>query len=182
MTPRTIRRAARAVAVAVFLVYVGAAAWLLLTTDGWAVNRLNVLIWTTTVGPAGLRLPITPEQFSVLGNVLLFIPAFTALALLRPSWWWVLAGAGASGAVELYQYLGGSRDASLADLAANTLGAVLGVGLGLWISRAALFSPEAARSRSRALASPLDRAGPPSPARDPLASVPCPDEAPDDRD
>lgn len=181
MTARPIRIALRFVAAVLLLAYVGATMWLLTTDDGWAVNRLNVAIWSATVGPAGLRLPITPEQFADIANVLLFIPPFLALGLLVPSWWWVLLGGATSCAVELYQRSEGSRDASAADVVTNTLGAAIGVGLGLWISRAADRRAADDGPVHPHHGAPHDRTDPPTPGPDPHVSASGPVGAPDGR-
>lgn len=127
-------RALRVLAALVLLLYPLAAGALLLTSDGWAVNRLNVRLWYTVTGAVGLREQITPEMFAALANVVLFVPFFAALAVLVPTWWWVLGGAALSGAVELYQ--GGiGREQDVVDVFANTAGAALGVGLALLVRR-----------------------------------------------
>ena len=131
--PRTLRL----LAALVLLLYPLGAGALLLTSDGWAVNRLNVRIWSAVTGAVGLREQITPEMFAALANVALFVPFFAALAVLVPTWWWVAAGAGLSIAVELYQGEIGTREQDLVDILANTAGAALGVGLGLLVRRLA---------------------------------------------
>ena len=131
--PRTLRL----LAALVLLLYPLGAGALLLTSDGWAVNRLNVRIWSAVTGALGLREQVTPEMFAALANVALFVPFFAALAVLVPTWWWVAAGAGLSIAVELYQGEIGTREQDLVDILANTAGAALGVGLGLLVRRLA---------------------------------------------
>ena len=130
-------RPLRLLAALVLLLYPLAAGALLLTSDGWAVNRLNVRIWSAVTGALGLREQVTPEMFAALANVALFVPFFAALAVLVPTWWWVAAGAGLSIAVELYQGEIGTREQDLVDILANTAGAALGVGLGLLVRRLA---------------------------------------------
>ena len=130
-------RPLRLLAALVLLLYPLGAGALLLTSDGWAVNRLNVRIWSAVTGAVGLREQITPEMFAALANVALFVPFFAALAVLVPTWWWVAAGAGLSIAVELYQGEIGTREQDLVDILANTAGAALGVGLGLLVRRLA---------------------------------------------
>ena len=130
-------RPLRLLAALVLLLYPLAAGALLLTSDGWAVNRLNVRIWYAVTGAVGLREQVTPEMFAALANVALFVPFFAALAVLVPTWWWVAAGAGLSIAVELYQGEIGTREQDLVDILANTAGAALGVGLGLLVRRLA---------------------------------------------
>ncbi|EYT49097.1 VanZ family protein [Brachybacterium muris] len=128
-------RPLRLLAALVLLLYPLAVGALLLTSDGWAVNRLNVRIWYPVTGAVGLREQVTPEMFAALANVALFVPLFAALAVLVPTWWWVAAGAGLSFAVELYQGEIGTREQDLVDILANTAGAALGVGLGLLVRR-----------------------------------------------
>ena len=130
-------RPLRLLAALVLLLYPLGAGALLLTSDGWTVNRLNVRIWYAVTGAVGLREQITPEMFAALANVALFVPFFAALAVLVPTWWWVAAGAGLSIAVELYQGEIGTREQDLVDILANTAGAALGVGLGLLVRRLA---------------------------------------------
>lgn len=146
-----VRRPLRVLAALVLLLYPLAAGALLLTSDGWAVNRLNVRIWYAVTGAVGLREQITPEMFAALANVALFVPFFVALAVLVPTWWWVAAGAGLSIAVELYQGEIGTREQDLVDILANTAGAALGVGLGLLVRRLA-----GSRARNRRTERPAD--------------------------
>ena len=127
----------RLLAALVLLLYPLGAGALLLTSDGWAVNRLNVRIWYVVTGAVGLREQITPEMFAALANVALFVPFFAALAVLVPTWWWVAAGAALSIAVELYQGEIGTREQDVVDILANTAGAALGVGLGMLVRRLA---------------------------------------------
>ena len=130
-------RPLRLLAALVLLLYPLGAGALLLTSDGWAVNRLNVRIWYAVTGAVGLREQVAPEMFAALGNVALFVPFFAALAVLVPTWWWVAAGAALSIAVELYQGEIGTREQDLVDILANTAGAALGVGLGMLVRRLA---------------------------------------------
>lgn len=132
--PRRLARL-RIAAGLILLVAGTGSALLLLSPRGDAVNRLNVRVWITVTAPLGLQDAITPERFADLMNVLLFIPPFVALAVLVPRWWWVLLGTAISGAVEIYQFEIGTRDASLADVLANTLGAVLGTAGGIALER-----------------------------------------------
>lgn len=132
-------------ALVVLLLYPVAAGVLLLTSDGWAVNRANVRVWILVTDLVGMRGRISPEQFAALANVALFVPFFAALAVLRPSWWWVVLGAAASTAVELYQGSLGSRIQDPGDILANTLGAAIGVALGMLLRRVALRRAAARR-------------------------------------
>ncbi|MDO5663342.1 MAG: VanZ family protein [Brachybacterium sp.] len=165
----------RVLAVVTLVLHVPAAAALVLMPDGWGVNRLNVAVWIRVLGPLDLHHHINPEQFAVVMNVLLFVPMTAALAVLRPTWWWVLAGAALSTAIELYQLSIGTRQASLLDVAANTLGAAIGVAIGLGLVR--LFS-----RRSRASGARPGPSAATTPGASPAASAPDPAGAPDDRD
>ncbi len=163
------RRPAFTIAAIVLALYPLAAGVLLLTRNGWAVNRANVWVWMHTLGPGGLRLPITPEQFADLANVVLFIPPFAALALLVPTWWWVLLGTAISGGIEYAQHVRGGRDATVVDVITNTAGAALGVGLGLWIRyRLSADAPSASDAAPRAPVGPTTHdAAQPATAHDP---------------
>lgn len=108
---------------------------LLLTADGWAVNRANVQIWYHVTGLLGARDHVSPEDFAMAANVALFVPFFAALAMLRPTWWWVLLGAALSTSVELYQGSLGTRIQDPWDIVMNTLGAALGVAAGVAMRR-----------------------------------------------
>lgn len=110
-------------------------AWLLTTADGWRINRLNVDVWLAVLSPFDLHRVVSPEQFAVAMNVALFVPLAWALAVLVPRWWWLAALVGLSCAVESYQWVIGSRQASLGDIASNATGAALGVWLGILTAR-----------------------------------------------
>ena len=72
-------------------------------------------------------------------NVLLFIPFGLLIALILPvrRWWLaILIGFGTSCCIELAQLLVlSARTATMADVAANTLGAVIGVGVARVVRR-----------------------------------------------
>ena len=182
-----------ALALLVLLAVPAAGGLLLLTSDGWAVNRANVAVWQATVVPLGLGGTVSPEDFAVLANVLLFVPVFAALAVLVPSWWWVLGAAAVSGAVELHQLSLGTREASIGDVLANTAGAALGVLLGRAVRRAvpararlrasgpAAARPGAGDAASRAAAGTPAASGPGAPGGAPAGSAHDPAGAPDDQ-
>lgn len=183
-------RPLRLLAALVLLLYPLAAGALLLTSDGWAVNRLNVRIWYALTGAVGLREQIPPEMFAALANVALFVPFFAALAVLVPAWWWVAVGAGLSIAVELYQGEIGTREQDLADILANTAGAALGVGLGLLVPRLAgsragnrhRERPADASARRPSLSDTgADPSAPTTPGAPPSATGHGPGGGPDDR-
>ncbi|WP_347042350.1 VanZ family protein [Brachybacterium nesterenkovii] len=155
-------RRLKALAVGVLAPAVPAGAALLLAPDGWAINRLNVAVWIAVTKPLGLMGTTTPEQFAAVMNVLVFVPVLAALAVLRPTWWWAALAAAGSVGVELYQMSLGTREPDLGDVLANTLGAVLGVGLGLLALRAARRA-DARRACARRADDPRPDA--PGPAR-----------------
>ncbi|WP_409331744.1 VanZ family protein [Trujillonella humicola] len=72
-------------------------------------------------------------------NVALFVPVGFLLCLALPAVRRVLlwgACVAASAAIELYQYAGSGRDASVRDLVMNSLGAAIGVVLAWAVTRA----------------------------------------------
>jgi glycopeptide antibiotics resistance protein len=96
---------------------------------GWALNRLTVRMYVLF----RYDVPIAPERalpehYGVLLNVVLFVPVGALLVVLarRPWWWATLTAAVVSGAIELVQLLFLAREASWLDLAANTVGALVG--------------------------------------------------------
>lgn len=127
MTEKGARRAVWRVLLAIYLVLTGiVVAW----PNAWAVNRAVVYVWQIGVTngwyhPSGF----SPEQFAVVLNVLLFIPPVLLAAASFPRvrvGWWVLAAGLGSCLVEFAQLIGGSRDATIVDIASNTGGALLG--------------------------------------------------------
>lgn len=104
---------------------------------GWALNRFTVRLYVLfrydwPIAPDWAL----PEHYGVLLNVVLFVP-LGALALWLTRWpWWVLVAGAAlvSGLVELGQVLL-DREPTWVDVAANTLGALLGVGVALLVRR-----------------------------------------------
>jgi glycopeptide antibiotics resistance protein len=77
-----------------------------------------------------------PTGIEGLLNVGLYVPAAVCGCLLTKRWYLVaVAGSALSFAVEVCQGLAGTRTCSGADWAHNTIGMVLGVLLGLAISR-----------------------------------------------
>lgn len=167
-------RALRIAAVLILGPYCAAALVLLLTPSGWAVNRANVAVWIAVTGPLGLQETISPDMFQAAANVVLFIPPFAALAMLIPTWWWVMAGFLASSAVETYQLIIGSRQASLGDVLTNTTGAAIGTALGVAITRAV-------QRRDAARCAPPAPSGPTTPCAAPPHRADGPGAGPDDR-
>lgn len=123
-------RLARLLALLVILAYPFAAGALLLSSDGWSINRLNVQMWYLFSTP-GIRAVTSPELYAAGWNVLLFIPFFAALGLWIPRWWWVPLGIATSAAVEIYQAGLGTRRPEVGDLLTNTTGTIIGVALGI---------------------------------------------------
>lgn len=96
---------------------------------GWRLNRLTVELYVFfrsdwPIAPSWAL----PEHYGVLLNVVLFIP-LGALLLTATGWsrWRVtIAAALTSGAIELGQWAWLTREASVQDVVANTLGALFG--------------------------------------------------------
>lgn len=96
---------------------------------GRELNRVTVRLYVVfrydwPIAPAW----VAPEHYGVILNVLLFVPLGITVALLtRWSWWEVtLLAAAGSGAIEGVQALWLAREASWADVAANTAGGFVG--------------------------------------------------------
>jgi VanZ family protein len=138
-------------------------AWLVVPATGYAVCLLLVVFWPVPVDRnAGadllraldwLHRHGVPEWFDYalvewLANVAMFVPfGFLLAAVLRPAHWWLalLSAAAASACIEWAQgELLPERYASAADIAANTLGALVGIAL-----CGVLLLAAAARSRFR---------------------------------
>lgn len=110
---------------------------------GWGLNRATVRLYTLfryewPIAPDWA----SPEDYGVLLNVLLFVPLGAILVLVtrRPWWWATLLAAVGSGAIEIAQRLWLAREASVSDVVANTLGALVGAVLVTLLARA-LRSP-----------------------------------------
>lgn len=169
----------RALCFVVLALYPLGAGALLLSPDGWGVNRLNVRIWFSVTGALGIRDVVTPEEFAAVANVLLFIPVFAALATLLPRWWWIAVGAAISSTVEIYQLSLGSREPSIGDVLTNTLGAAIGTALGILVRRRPARRALSARTSASAASDPT---GTTTPGGSRPATDHGPDGAPDDRD
>lgn len=135
-------------ALIVIALYPVAAGWLLLNPDGWQINRLNVQLWMLFLGPFDLLSHVTPEEFATGVNALLFMPLVWALWVLKPSWLWVAMIVCLSTGVELYQWWLGTRDATIMDVATNSVGAVLGALAGSVTVRIVDRGPRAASPRN----------------------------------
>ena len=109
--------------------YAVALALLVFGPWGWALNRATVRLYVffrsdLPVAPTGAL----PEHYGLVLNVLLFVPLGAAVVLLTGWSWWsvtLLAAAG-SATIEVVQGLWLDRQGSLSDVAANTLGGLLG--------------------------------------------------------
>lgn len=120
--------AGRVPVVALTVVVVALLAVVLLWLDGGVVNRAVVRLYVVLLD-RGMPPRVTPDVYAVLLNVALFVPlGWLGVSVLRwPPVPVVLGLAAFSAAVELVQALPAvGRDASLADLACNALGAALG--------------------------------------------------------
>ncbi|MBI4899934.1 MAG: VanZ family protein, partial [Actinobacteria bacterium] len=145
-------RVGRWYVVALLATYVAGLVVLVTRPWGWELNRLTVTLWVffrSDVPIAPDRLG--PEQYGVLLNVLLFVPfgVLFTLALRRP-WWWVTTAAAlvASTLIEQAQWRWLERDGSWTDVAANTLGALIGaVAVSLWWRGRARPARRTARAR-----------------------------------
>ncbi len=121
MTRRRLRLIAAVTYVAVLLL-------LVLTPISWLLNRLTVKVYV--VGSYDLHQRwLLPEHVGYLLNVLLFVP-FGALVVLiarRPWWQATLVATAVSAAIEVVQFLPVlHREATVADVVSNGLGALLG--------------------------------------------------------
>ena len=115
--------------IALAISLIGAAAIVFLPI-GWPLNRFIVWLYYTGRG-MGIPSFVTIEVYDTALNLLLFaLPVALAAAVWpRVPWWlWALIALIASAAVELVQFAALPRDASAADVLADTLGAMLGAG------------------------------------------------------
>ncbi|GER22665.1 hypothetical protein NCCP1664_11620 [Zafaria cholistanensis] len=144
-------------------------AWLAVPTAGYAVCLFLVVFWPVPVdrdAGAGLLRGLDwlhrhgiPQWFDYalvewLANVAMFVPfGFLLAAALPLPYWWLalLAAAGASAGIEWAQReLLPERYPSAADIAANTLGALVGIGLCGLLLLAAAAGPRRRASRTAA--------------------------------
>ncbi len=109
--------------------YVVALGGLVTAPWGWPLNRLTVELYVffrsdVAIAPSWAL----PEHYGVLLNVVLFVPLGVLVVMATDwSWWWVtIAAALASTAIELGQREWLTREASVQDIVANTLGALVG--------------------------------------------------------
>ena len=127
---RTSRRVrdAHPLVLVVAVVYAVALGLLVFGPWGWGLNRVTVRLYVLLRFEWSVAPPwVAPDDYGVILNVLLFVPLGACLAILSGRVWsaTVLA-AGCSAVVELVQLQWLDREASWADLLANTLGAFLG--------------------------------------------------------
>lgn len=119
--------------------YVAALAVLVVGPWGWALNRLTVALYvrfryTWPVAPDSAA----PEHYGLLLNVVLFVPLAALVAIITGrAWWWVTAVAAlGSVLIEVVQWAWLAREGGWPDVAANTLGALIGaVGVSLLARR-----------------------------------------------
>lgn len=109
--------------------------WVVFVADGWTINRLVVRLWVTA---RGWGWPVTPDVMDGILNTVMLLP-FALLATLwlpRVRWWvWGVAGLTVSLGVEAVQLAFLPRDASLWDVLFNTVGALMGAGIGELVNR-----------------------------------------------
>lgn len=103
---------------------------LVLLPIGWQINRF--IVWLFYAG-RGIGVPdfVTLEWYDLFLNGLLFAVPVCLAALLWPrvGWWmWPVAALALSLLIELVQELFLPREFSLGDIAANTVGSLLGAG------------------------------------------------------
>ncbi len=112
--------------------YAAAVAVVLFLPNGWAINRFFVEVYV--VGQYRFGLPLSPEDYATLANVLAFVVLAFGLVVgwprVRP-WLWTLVLVALSAAAELAQGSLG-REQSWADFLLNSLGAGIGTLLGVW--------------------------------------------------
>ncbi len=96
---------------------------------------------------------ITFDVIESVSNVAMFVPLGLLVILWRGRWWQgILAGVVASSAIELTQlFFLPTRIADVRDVVANTLGAAIGVGVGLVLSRRISRSQDSHKARHRKL-------------------------------
>ena len=140
------------------------------TGSGWIALLCSVtLIGLTTLGSGEAAAPPATAQCwrcgsfwltDLLANLVLFVPFGIALARLRVRFLIIgLAGLALSACVELWQLFAVTgRDATLADIAANTAGSLLGAALAAQLANWVFPSPARARRLSM-LASALVAGG-----------------------
>ena len=113
---------------AIGALYVVGLMLLAFTPISWVLSELTLKLYI--VGAYELHLGwVLPDYYGYMLNVLLFVP-FGALVVLIARWpWWAaaLVATAASAAIEVVQYLPVlHRQATLADVICNGLGALLG--------------------------------------------------------
>ncbi len=96
---------------------------------------------------------ITFDVIESVSNVAMFVPLGLLVILWRGRWWHgILIGIVASSAIELTQlFFLPTRVADVRDVVANTLGAAIGVGIGLVLSRRISGSQDSHKARHRKL-------------------------------
>ena len=134
--PRTPKRPLVLVLLAVYLILAAVIAFWPTPVDADAAPLLTRLI--TKLHDHGMPTWLGYDHLEFTANVLFFIPlgALLTLLLARRRWWLAaLIGLGASICIELVQQeLLAARFSSLTDVAANSLGALIGALLTVWVT------------------------------------------------
>lgn len=157
MTPVVFGGGLRRPAVAALTVY-GALALAVLLQPYPHLGDRSIHLLVQLARTAGLSAVVTAEVAGFALNVVLFVPLTFLAAQLRPQWSWLsftAAGLIVAALIELTQLWMPHRTASLVDVAANTLGALIGAVLArprdnaLRVVRLPQSVARAARSRRR---------------------------------
>lgn len=119
----------RVAAALLMVLYLGVAAFIVFVPDG-GIPTSSVNAITMLLEEMGAPAWFNGDHVEFLTNVILFVPLTMLGATLLPSlrWWaWLEVGLGLTVAIEVWQlvFLPG-RTPELADIVANTLGAMLG--------------------------------------------------------
>lgn len=121
-------RGAHPLVLVVAVVYAVALGLLVFGPWGWGLNRVTVRLYVLFRFDWPVAPPwVSPDDYGVILNVLLFVPLGACLAILTGrAWSATVLAALCSGAIEAAQWLWLDREASWSDVGANTVGALLG--------------------------------------------------------
>lgn len=147
-------RRRRALLVAASCVYAVAVWWMTLRPsiyDDGTSGILHRVLDALTAWPASAWVTFGVVEFTA--NVIMFVPlGMLCVAWRRPWWQAIAAGVGVSASIETVQLLFlPTRVADVRDVVANTLGAVIGLGAAMLISRRIGRSQESHNLRHRKL-------------------------------